>query len=361
MTQVVSDLPKGMPLAAVCSALGLNRSSVYERRRRAQRTPEAIAQSRSRKGCLQPRALSESERAAVRAVLYSETYADHPPAEVHVRLLEQGDAPCSVSTMHRLLREDRASGERRPQRPAQQHAVPHLLATAPNEVWTWDITKLPTVQRGVYLSLYVIMDLFSRFVVKWMISRKENAALAQQLLARALDDYGIAAGSLTLHQDRGAPMTAHCFLDLMSELGVGCSHSRPRVSNDNAMSESQFKTLKQQPDYPGRFASMEHARRWSDDYFAWYNNEHHHSGLGYYTPAQVYTGQVAEMAQRRQAALDKQYALRPERFVRGRPLTPMPTDRVAINPINLCGPLPAGAGGYNQPTLPRARAKNSLS
>jgi putative transposase len=334
---------------------------VYVRRRQKHRSPEAIAEARSRKNSPQMRALDEEERAAVRATLYSEEYADHPPAEVHVRLLEQGEAPCSVSTMHRLLREDRASGERRPQRPAQHHAMPHLLAVAPNEVWTWDITKLPTVQRGVYLSLYVIMDLFSRFVVKCMVSHKETAALAQQVLQSALDAYGIAPGSLTLHQDRGAPMTAHCFLDLMAELGVGCSHSRPRVSNDNAMSESQFKTLKQQPDYPGRFASIEHARRWSDDYFAWYNNEHHHSGLAYYTPAQVYTGQVEEMAQRRQAALDKQYELHPERFVHGRPVTPLPPERVTINPINLCGPLLDPAEGYNQPTLPRAQAGNSLS
>lgn len=361
MTQVVSHLPAGVPLAAACAALGLNRSSVYVRRRHRARSPEETQAKRSRVDCHQPRALSEPERAAVREILYSAEHADQPPAEVHARLLEQGHAPCSVSTMHRLLRADRANGDRRGQRPAQHHAVPRLVATVPNQVWSWDITKLPTVRRGIYLSLYVVMDLYSRYVVAWMVSWKENAGLAQQLLSQAIDRYGINSGTLTLHQDRGSPMTANCYLDLMAELGVTCSHSRPRVSNDNPMSESQFKTLKYQPDYPGRFDSLEHARRWCDDYFTWYNNEHHHSGLGYFTPAQVFAGRVEDLAQRRQAALDAQFTLHPERFVRGRPRTPIPPAEAVINPVDPLCASSADSTQVNQPTLTAVREKSGLS
>ncbi|UJS23578.1 DDE-type integrase/transposase/recombinase [Thiothrix winogradskyi] len=162
--------------------------------------------------------------------------------------------------------------------------MPRLRATRPNEVWTWDITKLATEQRGVYLSLYVVLDLYSRFIVAWMVSRKENSHLAKQLMQEASTRYRIGLGELTLHQDRGAPMTAHGYLDLMAELEITCSHSRPRVSNDNPFSESQFKTCKQQPDYPGRFASVSHAREWFADYVEWYNFDHQHSGLAFFTP-----------------------------------------------------------------------------
>ncbi|MBV1877792.1 MAG: DDE-type integrase/transposase/recombinase [Pseudomonadales bacterium] len=186
--------------------------------------------------------------------------------------------------MHRILRSLGENGERRNQRPAVHNAVPRLLAEAPNEVWTWDITKLPLIRGGVYLSLYVVLDLFSRFVVAWMISLKENSALSQQLMTEAITRYSIQPNQLTLHQDRGSPMRAHGYLEQMRELDVTCSHNRPRVSNDNPFSESQFKTQKYQPDYPGRFNGMSHARNWCEDYFDWYNFEHHHSGLAGYTP-----------------------------------------------------------------------------
>ena len=232
-----------------------------------------VIQSRngSRQYAVQPRALSAEERATVIDTLHSEPYCDQPPAEVYHRLLEQEQYLCSVSTMHRLLRSVQETGDRRNQRPAQHHAIPRLLATGPHDVWTWDITKLPLVRRGIYLSLYVVLDLFSRFVVAWMVSRKENSALAKQLMDEATARYGIEPGQLTIHQDRGSPMIAHGYLDLMRELDVTCSHSRPRVSNDNAFSESQFKTQKYQPDYPGRFDTMAHARHWCEGYFHWYN------------------------------------------------------------------------------------------
>lgn len=317
-------------MSIACAALGLNRSSVYGRRKRAEHNQPP---RRSRKESVQPRALSEHECEHVIETLHSGPYCDQPPAEVYQRLLEQDQYLCSVSTMHRLLRKQGESGERRVQRPAQHNAIPRLLAVAPNDVWSWDITKLPLMRRGIYLSLYVVLDLFSRFAVAWMISKKENSALAEQLMNEAVTRYGIAPGQLTLHQDRGSAMIAHGYLESMKELDVTCSHSRPRVSNDNAFSESQFKTQKYQPDYPGRFDSVAHARGWCEDYFDWYNFKHHHSGLAGFTPEQVFTGRYREVAIDKQQALDERYALNPERFVKGRPIVSLPPESVAINPI----------------------------
>jgi len=361
VTAVIDERPKRLPLASACRALGLNRSTVYARQR--EDLDEAERQRRrSRKASDQPRALSETERRETRQTLYSESYCDQPPAEIHAALLEQGRYLCSVSSMYRLLRADRAVGERRAQRPAQHHAMPRLSAGQPNETWTWDISKLATLERGRYLSLYLILDLFSRYVVAFMISRKENSALAQHLMASALERYGLADSGLTLHQDRGAPMTARSYLDLMGELGVTCSHSRPRVSNDNPYSESQFKTAKGQPDYPGRFASAEHARTWFGDYVGWYNTEHHHSGLAGFTPEQVFTGRYRAIAADRQAALDAQYQAHPERFVHGPPQAAMPPEQVTINPAPPDDPNVA-SDAVNFPTLTAAseRAPKSTS
>jgi putative transposase len=219
-------------------------------------------------------------------VLHSEEFRDQPPAEVYHRLLERGTHLCSLSTMHRILREDDENGDRRDQRAAKHHAVPRLLAEAPNAVWTWDCSKLATRARGVYLTLYVVLDLFSRFVLAWMVSRKENSALARQLMNEAAIRYRIGSGQLTVHQDRGAPMIAHRYIDQMTELGIVLSHSRPRVSNDNAFREAQFKTQKHQPDCPGQFANTTHARAWCSEYFDWYNFTHHHSALAGFTPEQ---------------------------------------------------------------------------
>ena len=359
MNAVLSERPDRLPLARACQVLAINRSTVYARR---QRAANATPPNRSRRDAVQPRALSEAERATVIATLHSATWCDQPPAEVYQGLLEHNRYLCSVSTMHRLLRGLQEHGERRHQRPAQHHAVPRLLATAPNDVWSWDITKLPLVRRGIYLSLYVVLDLFSRFVVAWMVSLKENAALARQLMDEATARYGIVPGQLTIHQDRGAPMIAHSYLELMRALDVTCSHSRPRVSNDNAFSESQFRTQKYQPDYPGRFDHPAHARRWCEDYFDWYNFGHHHSGVAGFTPEQVFTGRYIEVAEIKQRALDERYALNPERFVHGPPKVAMPPPVVAINPV------PADEDGsvvddrVNFPTLAAAGyTKSTLS
>jgi len=354
---LVAQRPAPVPMNAACQALGLNRSSVYARLRPRVAGPVA---SRARRDAPQPRSLSIEERQRVLEVLHSEAFRDQPPVQVYQELLEHDRYLCSVSTMHRLLRQAGESGERRLQRPAQHHAVPRLEARAPNEVWTWDISKLATVVRGVYLSLYVVLDLYSRFVVAWMVSRKENSALARQLMNEAVDRHAIEKGRLTLHQDRGSPMIAHSFLDLIGELGVTASHSRPRVSNDNPFSESQFKTQKSQPDYPAKFTGAGHARAWCADYFEWYNRSHHHSGLAGFTPEQVFTGRHLAVAAEKQVALDAAYDANPERFVRGRPRVPMPPEIVTINPVT---PEQLDAGVCSQvnfPTLTAVKLKSEL-
>lgn len=335
MSIVLEQRPERLPFATACRALGLNRGSMYARRKRADQGTEQCTQieRRSRANTVQPRALSEQERQVVSGILQSDEHVDQPPAQIYHKLLQEQRYYCSISTMHRIMNSLGQGGERRNQRPAQYHEQPRLLATRPNEVWTWDITKLPLVRRGIYLSLYVVLDLFSRFVVAWMVSRKENSALATQLIEQAYARYGIKPGELTLHQDRGSPMIAHGYLDVMKELSITCSHSRPRVSNDNAFSESQFKTQKYQPDYPGRFNSVTHASQWCEDYFDWYNFSHHHSGLAGFTPEQVFTGRYLDVAKQKQRALDAMFEQYPERFVKGRPVVAMPPASVAINPV----------------------------
>ena len=362
MSQIIDQRPSSVSLARACAILGLNRSTVYARRREGLSEAQRAA-NRSRKDSPQPRALSEAERQWARAVLNSEPYRDQPPDEVYNALLEQGQYIGSVRTLYRILAEDKATGERRDQRAPQNHAMPRLLATRANEVWTWDITKLPVMGRGPHLSLYVVIDLFSRYVLAWMVSTKENSANARKVMDDAIARYNIAYGSLTLHQDRGAPMIARGYLDMLVELGVVCSHSRPRVSNDNPYSEGQFKTLKYQPDYPGCFRSVAHAKAWCDEYFHWYNNHHHHAGLNGYTPEQVFTGRHEALRVERQKVLDAQYQAHPERFVKGAPEAAAPPQCVAINPVQP-EELEAGASPeVNFPTLSAARdrMKNTLS
>ena len=357
MRAALDDRPARLPLATACRVLGLNRSTLYARQKPARRDTPPVPQKARR----QPRALTDAEREQVLATMNSDTHCDQPPAEVYQALLEQGQYLCSVRTMHRLLQASQAQGERRRQRPAQHHAVPRLVARAPNEVWTWDITKLATQRRGEYLNLYVVIDLFSRYIVAWMISRKENSALAQQLMNEAIARYGLQR--LTIHQDRGSPMIAQCYLDLMGELGATCSHSRPRVSNDNPFSESQFRTLKYQPDFPGRFDGIDQARCWMSDYVHWYNGLHHHSSLAGYTPEQVFTGRYSELAGIKQQALDAQYRKHPERFVKGCPQAAKPPAVVAINPVQPDDCDDTISTPVNIPTLPYAREvarKNTL-
>lgn len=243
-----------------CSAVDLSRATAYRRLHPRSPAPAVLRKPN-------PRRLSASERTTVLATLDSDRFIDQPPREVHATLLDEGQYFCSPRTMYRLLKERGELRERRAHRERQKHAIPRLEATAPNQIWTWDISKLATLVRGSFLNLYVILDLFSRYVVAWMVAERENSALAKQLFAEAICRYGIAPGGLRVHQDRGAPMTAHGFTELLASLGVDRSYSRPRVSNDNPFSESHFHTLKYQPDYPGRFDGTRHGRRWCEDFF----------------------------------------------------------------------------------------------
>jgi len=356
MSLLQQALPVHLSQRKACDALAVCRNTLRNQLHRYSFCGPPKPAAPRRKASQPARALSLTERQTVLSLMNSDAYCNQPPAEIYHDLLDKGQYLCSISTMHRLLRQEQQQGERRAQRPAQSHTIPRLHAQAVNEVWTWDITKLPTLRRGEYLSLYVVMDLFSRYIVAWMLSRKENSALASQLILAAAQRYEIPSDTLTLHQDRGAPMTAHCYLDLLSELAITASHSRPRVSNDNAMSEAQFKTLKYQPDYPRRFDDYAHAQHWCQDYVHWYNEDHHHSALNGFTPQQVFTGEYQLLAKRQQAVLDEAYQRHPERFVQGPPVVKMPPEHVYINPVIEEGKH-VPESGVNFPTLPRANVR----
>lgn len=359
MNVILEHKPEHLPLNMACEQLDVNRTSLYAR----QSVSKAVADSHLKISCSkapQPRALSPEERQQVLATLNSDEFCDQPPPQVFMTLLERGQYLCSVSTMYRVLREQGQSGERRQQRPAQHHAMPRVVATEPNQVWTWDITKLALKPRGVYLSLYVIIDLFSRFVLAWMLSRKENSALSQQLMREAMTRYPHAAQSRVIHQDRGSPMIARGYLDVLGEMGATASHSRPRVSNDNAFSESQFKTMKYQPDYPGRIDHYAQAERWCHDYFDWYNFSHHHSALVGFTPEQVFTQRYRDLAVEREQVISAAYEAHPERFVHGQPKIKLPPQVVAINPMYREDGSIETEIGVNFPTLTAAKETTNL-
>jgi putative transposase len=267
----------------------------------------------------------------VLGVLHEPRFADLAPAEVFATLLEQGRYLCSVRTMHRILAEHEEVRERRNQLRHPSYARPELMATGPNELWSWDITKLKGPAKWTYFYLYVILDVFSRYVVGWMVADRETSALARKLIAETCERQQIKPDTLTIHADRGTSMKSKLVALLMADLGVTKSHSRPHVSDDNPFSEAQFKTLKYRPDFPDRFGEREDARGFCRDFFAWYNNEHHHSGLAMFTPHDVHYGLVDQRVAERQAALDSAYEAHPERFARGRPIVRRPDRQVWIN------------------------------
>ncbi len=332
MRLVLHERPPTISIRLACKVLGISKSSAYALQRKNRTHSCAVPPKRSRKDASQPRALSKEESEHVLTTLNRPEYQDMTPYAVFMTLLTLGTYLCSVSTMHRILRKAKQNGERRCQRPSQHHAIPRLWARFPNEVWTWDITKLRTVD-GIYLSLYVVLDLYSRYVVAWMVSTKENSALATQLIEEACARYPSASAKRVIHQDRGAPMTARAYLDVGAEIGVTMSHSRPRVSNDNPHSESHFRTMKYRPDFPGLFENVEHARSWGEGHFQWHNFQHCHSRLAGFTPEQVFTGRFETIAVERQTALDKGFTTAPERFVKGAPKVKRPPPFVAINPV----------------------------
>jgi putative transposase len=272
--------------------------------------------------------LAADERQLVLDTLHSPRFCDVSPAETYATLLDEGTYLASERTMYRLLAVAGETGERRNQRAHPPYATPELLATAPNEVWSWDITKLLGPAKWTYFYLYVLLDIFSRYVVGWMVACQEQAALAERLIAATAAKQGIAAGQLTLHADRGSSMTSKPVAFLLADLGITKTHSRPHVSNDNPYSEAQFKTLKYRPDFPARFDTIEHARDFCQDFFPWYNTQHRHAGVGLLTPEAVHYGQATAVHAARQQVLHAAYAAHPERFVR-RPPEPPPLPTAA--------------------------------
>jgi putative transposase len=317
-----AELAQQVGVTAACQALGVPRSSFY----RAQR-PRPEPQPRPTPA----RALSAVEKEQVRQVLNSPRFQDQAPREVYANLLDQGLYYCSWRTMYRILEEHQEVRERRNQLRHPQHVKPELVATGPNQVWSWDITKLRGPVKWTYYYLYTVLDIFSRYVVAWLIAEREAARLAEHLIAEACVKQEIPPEQLTLHADRGSAMISKPVALLLADLGVTKSHSRPHVANDNPYSEAQFKTLKYRPDYPERFGSLPDARAWARDFFQWYNHEHHHSGLALLTPAVVHYGQAPAVLERRREVLHAAYLAHPERFVQGEPQPPALPTEVWIN------------------------------
>jgi putative transposase len=318
----VNDATVAMGTKPACRALGLSRATLYRGRR-----PAAVVRPRP----APPRALAAVERHGVLDLLHTR-FVDQAPAQVHATLLDEGTYLCSARTMYRLLDAAHEIKERRDQVRRPHYAAPELLATRPNEVWSWDITKLLGPAKWTYFYLYVILDIFSRYVVGWMLAPRESAALAERLIAETCAKHDIQPGQLTLHADRGGAMRSKPVALLLADLGVTKTHSRPHVSNDNPFSEAHFRTLKYCPQFPDRFGSIEDGRAFCQSFFRWYNHHHHHSALGFLEPAVVHFGQAAAVRARRAVVLATAYMAHPERFVNGPPRPADLPTAVWINP-----------------------------
>ena len=346
VAKIVNDLAGEVGIAPACEALGVCRSTYYRRRARRSGSP--------RPRPAPPRKLSAAERKDVFDVLCSERFVDRSPAEVFATLLDEGVYLCSERTMYRVLAENRAVRERRPQRSHPRHPKPEVAARGPNQAWSWDITRLPGAAKGTFHYLYVVLDIYSRYVVGWMVADRESAALGERLIAETCAREGVLPDALTLHSDRGSPMTSAGVAQLLAVLAVVPSFSRPRVSNDNPYSESQFKTVKYHPGFPASFGSIDEARDHCRSFFRWYNHEHRHGGIALLTPEQVHTGQAPGVIARRNRVLATAYAARPDRFVNGPPANPELPPVVWINPPLPVTVVDTGSGGESSPqeTLP---------
>ena len=320
-TQLASEVGT----APACAAVGVARATFYRHRQVAESPRPAKPRPTP------PRALSVEERRAVLDTLHSERFVDQAPAEIYATLLDEDRYLCSIRTMYRLLGDAQEVRERRDQLRHPQYHKPELLATGSNQVWSWDITKLLGPAKWTYFYLYVILDIFSRYAVGWMLAHREASDLAQRLIRETMEKQGAEPQRLTLHSDRGPAMTSQGVAQLLATLGVTKSHSRPYVSDDNPFSESQFKTLKYAPQFPDRFASYDTALGFLRVFFPWYNEQHYHSGLALLTPAMVHYGQAEQVVIQRQAVLDATYAAHPERFA-SHPRAAKPPATVWINP-----------------------------
>jgi putative transposase len=321
----VAELASDVGTSAACQALCMPRASYYRDVRKTF-SPTVSASRPS-----PTRALRPAERDAVLARLHEERFQDRSPAAVYATLLDEGEYHCSIRTMYRLLDEHGEVRERRDQLTHPPYQKPELMATAPNQLWSWDITKLLGPAKWTYFYLYVLLDVFSRYVTGWMVAYRESAELAKRLIEESCKKQHIQPGQLTLHADRGTSMSSKPVAFLLADLGVTKTHSRPHVSNDNPYSESQFRTLKYRPEFPDRFGCIQDSRAFGQGFFRWYNEEHRHSGLGLLTPAMVHYGQAENILRQRQEVLDVAYQLHPERFVRSAPKPPALPSEVWIN------------------------------
>jgi putative transposase len=328
--QAIALLAPRIGTRAACAAAGVAQASWYRRHRVSAALLRRVpVPHRDRR---QPRALTPAERGAILAALHSDRFADLAPAEIWAILLDEGTYLGSVSTFYRVMRQAGESRERRAQAAHPAAVKPELAAAAPNQVYSWDITKLHGPAKWTYYHLYVILDIYSRYAVGWMVATRESAVLAEKLISATCAKQGISRGQLTIHADRGSSMTSKPVALLLADLGVSQSHSRPHVSNDNPYSEAQFKTLKYRPDFPARFASIEDARAHCQHFFRWYNTEHRHGGLGLHTASDVHHGRAAAVQAARAGTLTAAYQAHPERFVRKPPAPPELPASAWINP-----------------------------
>jgi putative transposase len=326
----VAELAPQIGVRAACTAVGAAQAGYYRRHRTSPVPPRPTPTAHRDRP--QPRALTSQERAAILDVLHSQRFVDAAPAQVWATLLDEGVYLGSISTFYRLLRQAGESRERRRQASHPARVKPELVATAPNQVWSWDITKLQGPAKWTSYHLYVILDIFSRYVVGWMVAHRESAALAQVLIRQTCAKQGIGRDQLTIHADRGSSMTSKPVAFLLADLGITQSHSRPHVCDDNPFSEAQFKTMKYRPDFPGRFPSIEAARQHCQIFFPWYNDQHRHSGVGLHTPADIHYGTATAIRAQRSIVLTAAYHAHPERFVRKPPPPPALPTTSWINP-----------------------------
>ena len=314
MIEAATDASKDVGVKEACIGFGVSPSTFYRRQHPPPQLPAASKKNARR--------LSPQEEIEVLNVLTSDRFVDESVPEIHATLLDEGVYMCSSRTMYRILNKHGAVKERRNQLHHPEYSKPELLANNPNEVWSWDITKLKGPKKWSYHYLYVIMDIYSRCVVGWMFAPRESASLAEKLIEETCQAQGIQKEQLTLHADRGTAMRSKLVAQLLADLGITKTHSRPYTSNDNPYSEAQFKTLKYHRKFPGSFGSLEDARSYLRDFFDWYNKRHKHSGIGYHTPESLHLGNAHKIREKRAGVLQTAYQKHPERFVKGLPQPP---------------------------------------
>ena len=321
----VSSLSQDIGKKSACEALAVSRATFYRHMK-----PKSFQEEMPRP--VPVLALTKQERDTVIEVLHSERFQDKAPRQVFAALLDEGQYHCSVRTMYRILTDEHgAVKERRKQVQRPNYTKPELLATAPNQVWSWDITKLKGPTKWTYFYLYVILDIFSRYVVGWMVAHREQDSLAKTLIEETCQKQGIQPGQLIIHADRGSSMRSKMVAHLLSDLGITKTHSRPHVSNDNPYSEAQFKTLKYCPQFPERFGSIQHSRCFCRGFFGWYNKDHYHCGIGLMTPEALHYGRAEEVLRRRASVLAEAYEKHSNRFKGMVPKPPILPEAVWIN------------------------------